>query len=132
VWEPAQTALTAEPFRPGSRFESFVLEQVLGRGGMGEVWSARDVELDRPVALKFLRAHTASEYAARIVREAQAASALNHPNIVTIHGLVRSEGIAAIVMELVGGSSLAALRNAPVALDEALAIGSQIAHALAA
>lgn len=102
VWEPTQTALAAEPFQPGSRFECFVLEQVLGRGGMGEVWSARDVELDRPVALKFLRAHTASEmYAARIVSEAQAASALNHPNIVTIHRVVRSEGVAAIVMELV-------------------------------
>ena len=106
---------------------------MLGRGGMGEVWSARDLELDRPVALKFLRAHTALEMdAARIVREAQAASALNHPNIVTIHGVVRSEGIAAIVMELVEGSSLATLRNAPVALEKVLAIGSQIAQALAA
>jgi serine/threonine protein kinase/sugar lactone lactonase YvrE len=130
VWE---TAPGAELFESGKRFESFVLEEMLGRGGMGEVWSARDLELERPVALKFLRARTASNSdAARIVREAQAASALNHPNIVTIYGVVRSEGIAAIVMELVKGSSLAALRGAPVAVDKVLAIGSQIAQALKA
>ena len=133
VWDAAQTALSAELFAPESRFEHFVLKEVLGRGGMGEVWSARDLELDRPVALKFLRAHATSEMdAARIVREAQAASALNHPNIITIYGVVRSKGIAAIVMELVEGRSLAALRNAPVAADNVLAIGSQIAKALAA
>ena len=57
---------------------------------------------------------------------------LNHPNIVTIHGVVRSEGIAAIVMELVEGSSLAALGKTPAALEKVLAIGSQIAHAMAA
>jgi serine/threonine protein kinase len=130
VWE---AAASAELFSPGKRFDCFVLEEVLGRGGMGEVWSARDLELDRPVALKFLRARTASEMdVARIVHEAQAASALNHPNIVTIHRVVRSEGIAAIVMELVAGRPLTAVRNAPVALEKALAIGSQIARALAA
>jgi len=133
VWDTALAMLDAERFAPGSRFESYVLERVLGRGGMGEVWSARDLELDRTVALKFLRAHTASEMdTARIVREARAASALNHPNIVTVHGVVRSNDIAAIVMELVEGSSLAALRNTPVAVDKVLAIGSQIAQALAA
>ena len=133
LWDTALAMLDAERFAPGSRFESYVLERVLGRGGMGEVWSARDLELDRTVALKFLRAHTASEMdTARIVREARAASALNHPNIVTVHGVVRSNDIAAIVMELVEGSSLAALRNTPVAVDKLLAIGSQIAQALAA
>ncbi len=98
VWDAAEPALTIELFAPEGRFEHFVLDKVLGRGGMGEVWSARDLELDRPVALKFLRAHATSEMdAARIVCEAQAASALNHPNIVTIHGVVRSNGVAAIV-----------------------------------
>ena len=133
VWDAAQTALRAELLAPGSRFESFILKQVLGRGGMGEVWSAHDLELDRPVALKFLAAYTASDMdASRIVSEAQSASALNHPNIVTIHGVVRSRGIAAIVMELVAGSSLATLRNAAVALEKVLSIGSQMAQALAA
>jgi eukaryotic-like serine/threonine-protein kinase len=130
VWDAAPST---EPFARGSRFEQFDLHDVLGRGGMGEVWSARDIELDRPVALKFLRAQPASEMdAARIVHEAQAASALNHPNIVTIHGVVRSKGIAAIVMELVEGNSLAALRKASVSIDKILSIGLQIAQALAA
>jgi eukaryotic-like serine/threonine-protein kinase len=130
IWGAARTA---ELFAPGSRFEHFVLTQVLGRGGMGEVWSARDLELDRPVALKFLRMCGTSEMdAARVVREAQAASALNHPNIVTIHGVVRSKNIAAIVMELVEGNSLAALRNSPVTVEKVLAIASQIAQALSA
>jgi serine/threonine protein kinase len=132
VWAP-QTSPSAERFAPEGRFASFVLKEVLGRGGMGEVWSARDLELDRPVALKFLSAQTAWEVdASQIVREAQAASALNHPNIVTIHGVVRSEGIAAIVMELVEGRSLAALRNAPAGVEKVTAIGSQIAQALGA
>ena len=129
----ASTAPRGEQLAPESRFDCFVLEKVLGCGGMGEVWSARDLELERRVALKFLRAQTASEIdTAGIVREAQAASALNHPNIVTIHGVVRSEGIAAIVMELVEGRSLALLRKAPAATGEILAIASQIAQALAA
>ena len=133
AWESAGAAARAEPFAGGQRFQNFVLQEMLGRGGMGEVWSARDGELDRPVALKFLRARSASESdPSRIVREAQAASALNHPNIVTIYGVVRCEEIAAIVMELVEGSSLATLRNAPRPIDEVLAIGAQIAQALKA
>ena len=134
LWDSSKAALNAELFAPEKRFERFVLKEMLGRGGMGEVWSARDPELDRPVALKFtLRACAASESdAARILREAQAASALNHPNIVTIHGMVQSEGVAAIVMELVEGGSLAPLRNAPVDIGKLLVIGSQIARALTA
>jgi len=114
------------------RFERFILLEMLGSGGMGEVWSARDTELDRTVALKFLRAETASELdTTHITREAKAASALNHPNIVTIHEVVRSEGCSAIVMELVQGSSLAKLRGTSLPIDEVLSIGAQIAKALA-
>ena len=100
---------------------------------MGEVWSAHDAELDRVVALKLLRAETASEFdTAHIAREAKAASALNHPNIVTIHGLVRSESCSGIVMELVQGRSLAELRGTLLPLNEVLSIAAQISKALAA
>ena len=118
---------------PNQRFEHFVLLELLGRGGMGEVWSAHDTELDRSVALKLLRAETASEFdTAHIAREAKAASALNHPNIVTIHELVRSESDSAIVMELVQGGSLAKFRGTLLSSDEVLSIAAQIAKALAA
>ena len=118
---------------PNQRFERFILLEMLGRGGMGEVWSARDPELDRSVALKFLRRETASELdTAHIAGEAKAASALNHPNIVTIHEVVQSEGCSAIVMELVQGSSLAKLRGTSLRIDEVLSIGAQVAKALAA
>ena len=118
---------------PNQPFERFFLLNMLGRGGMGEVWSARDTELDRTVALKFLRAETSSGLdTAHIAREAKAASALNHPNIVTIHGVVRYEQASAIVMELVEGSSLANFRGSPIPLDGVLSVGSQTAKALAA
>jgi serine/threonine protein kinase len=118
---------------PNQRFERFILLEMLGRGGMGAVWSARDTQLDRSVALKFLRAETASEVdSAHIAHEAKAASALNHPNIVTIHEVVRSEGCSAIVMELVQGSSLAKLRGTSLPIDGVLSIAAQIAKALAA
>ncbi|MBV8890904.1 MAG: serine/threonine protein kinase, partial [Acidobacteria bacterium] len=123
----------ADVVAPNQRFERFILHEMLGRGGMGEVWSARDTELDRCVALKFLRAETASEVDnAHIAREAKAASALNHPNIVTIHEVVRSEGCSAIVMELVQGSSLAKLRGTSIDIEAVLSIGAQVAKALAA
>src|SRR5215470_6016886 len=108
---------------PNQLFERFILLEMLGCGGMGEVWSARDTELDRLVALKFLRAETAPELdTAHIAREAKAASALNHPNIVTIHEVVRSKSCSAIVMELVQGSSLAKLRGASLPIDEVRSI----------
>jgi Tol biopolymer transport system component len=115
------------------RFERFVLLEMLGRGGMGEVWSARDTELDRLVALKFLPAETGLGVdMAHIAHEAKAASALNHPNIVTIHEVVRSGGCSAMVMELVEGRSLAKLRGTLLPIAEVLSIGLQIAKALAA
>jgi Tol biopolymer transport system component len=131
--ERQTSASCANVVAANQRFERFILLEVLGRGGMGEVWSARDTELDRAVALKFLRAETASELdTAHIAREAKAASALNHPNIVTIHEVVRYEGCSAIVMELVQGSSLAKLRGTSLPVDEVLSIGAQVAKALAA
>ncbi|HKD06720.1 MAG TPA: protein kinase, partial [Bryobacteraceae bacterium] len=133
LFDPRARASFPNAVRPNQRFERFIMLELLGRGGIGEVWSARDTELDRFVALKFLRAETASELdSAQIVREARAASALNHPNIVTIHEVVLHEHCSAIVMELVRGSSLAKFRGASLPVDEIRSIGAQVAKALAA
>jgi serine/threonine protein kinase len=80
----------------------------LGEGGMGEVYLAEDTELHRKVALKFLSPHLAfdADFKARFKREAQAAAALNHPNIITIHEVAEYEGRSFIAMEYVEGGSL--------------------------
>ena len=117
----------------GQRFGRYVIGALLGRGGMGEVWSAHDTDLDRPVALKFL-SHDAvvGLDTQRITREARAASALNHPGIVTIYEVVQSESGVAIAMELVEGLSLRQITLNPLPRAEALSIAFQIAEALAA
>jgi eukaryotic-like serine/threonine-protein kinase len=135
--KPLFGSLTGEPLPsrivPGQHFDQYVTVALLGRGGMGEVWWARDTELDRPVALKFLCPETTFGSAAeQITREAKAISALNHPNIVTIHEVVRSESTLAIVMELVEGTSLGQMRGSPLPTPEVLSIGVQIAGALTA
>ncbi len=80
----------------------------LGAGGMGEVYRARDTRLGREVAIKVLPAERLSDPVrrARFVQEARAASALNHPHIVTIHEIESAEGVDFIVMELVAGKTL--------------------------
>ena len=107
----------------------------LGSGGMGEVYRARDTRLGREVAVKVLPAERLSDphRRARFVQEARAASALNHPNIVTIHEIESSEGIDFIVMELVPGETLAQrLRHGALGTDEALRLAIPVADALAA
>jgi serine/threonine protein kinase len=111
-----------------------ILEK-LGAGGMGVVWKARDTRLDRFVALKFLPAATMSdpERKRRFVQEARAASALNHPNIITIYDIGQADGADFIAMECVPGSSLDKLiapKGLPLA--EVLSYATQIADALAA
>ena len=92
---------------PGLQIGRFTTVECLGVGGMGEVWSAHDSTLDRIVALKFFFPGTLSGLTDRhITREARAASALNHANIVTIHEIVHSENMAAMVMEFVDGTPL--------------------------
>ena len=91
----------------GLKFGRYELVAPLGRGGMGEVWMAHDPELDRAVALKFLSPEAAwSGGTERLTQEARAASALNHPNIVTVHEVIRHEETSIIVMELVEGTAL--------------------------
>jgi eukaryotic-like serine/threonine-protein kinase len=107
----------------------------LGKGGMGEVYRARDTKLNRHVALKVLPAEFASdpERMVRFKREAQLLASLNHPNIAAIYGLEESGGVSALVMELVEGSTLAErISKGSIPLDEMLTIARQIAEALEA
>ena len=107
---------------------------MLGAGGMGVVYRAHDERLDRDVALKLLPSTTLEDSTARarLVREARAAAALNHPSICTIHDVGEAEGQAYIAMELVDGRPLSErVHDRPLPLDEVLNYGVQIADALA-
>ncbi|HKE23486.1 MAG TPA: protein kinase [Bryobacteraceae bacterium] len=119
---------------PGEHYGRFAIGELLGRGGMGEVYSARDTELNRGVAIKFLSPQSlgSSGTVERLIQEARAASALNHPGIVTVHEVIRSEDSLAIVMERVDGIALRNLCGKPNQAAEVARLGSQIAEALAA
>jgi Tol biopolymer transport system component len=119
--------------QPGTLVGGYEVVSALGAGGMGEVYRARDTKLKRDVALKVLSADVAEsrERILRFQREAEVLASLNHPNIAHLHGLVESEGVTALVMELVEGEDLAQrLKRGPIPIDEALAIARQIAEAL--
>ena len=117
---------------PGQRLGNFEILEAVGRGGMGEVYRARDLRLKREVAIKVLTAGGTASERRRFLYEAQAASSLNHPNIVTVYDVGESDGVSYIAMEFVAGKTLNALippKGMPV--PESLAIGVQIAGALA-
>ena len=106
------------------------LDAYLGRGGMGQVFRARDLVLDRDVAVKVLSdSGLGTEGRARLLNEARAAARLNHPNIVSIYDAGETESTPYIVMELVAGTTLAETR--PQTIDDVRAIGLQICAALA-
>src|SRR5262249_1772025 len=123
------------PLTPGSRLGPYEIVAPIGAGGMGEVYRARDTKLDRDVALKVLPdsfVHDPDRLA-RFQREAKVLASLNHPNIAHIHGLEESNGVQALVMELVEGEDLAQrLTRGAIPIDEALPIAKQIAEALEA
>ena len=106
----------------------------LGAGGMGEVWLAEDTRLDRKVAIKVLPAEFTqdAERVRRFMQEARAASALNHPNIITVHDIGECEAGRFIVMEMVTGRTLRRVIIEDNSLETLVALGSQIARALAA
>src|SRR3954468_24228048 len=119
----------------GARLGPYEIVAPLGTGGMGEVYRARDTKLNRHVAIKILPEAFASdpERLARLTREAQTLASLNHPNIAHIHGLEESDGVRALVMELVEGDDLAQrIARGAIPIEEALPIAKQIAEALEA
>jgi len=119
----------------GAMIGPYRIDRLIGTGGMGEVYRARDTRLKRHVALKILPESFASDpdRLARFQREAEVLASLNHPNIAAIHGLEESDGARALVMELVEGETLAdQIARGPISVDEALPIAKQIAEALEA
>jgi serine/threonine-protein kinase len=119
----------------GSHFGSYEILAPLGEGGMGKVYRARDAKLNRDVAIKVLSGAFAGDPArlARFRREAQLLAALHHPNIAAIYGLEESNGLGALVLELVEGEDLAELlKRGAIPVDEALAIARQMADGLGA
>ena len=119
----------------GTTLSHYTVVEKVGEGGMGVVYRAHDLILNRPVALKLLPSSLAGtpEGAERVLREARAASALNHPNVLTVHEIGDEQGAAFIVMEYVEGKTLRALvagGGAPVATVET--IGRQVASGLRA
>ncbi len=124
---------------PGTRLGPYEIVSAIGAGGMGEVYRAKDTQLDRDVAIKVLPVSFAldTDRVARFTREAKTLATLNHPNIAAIYGLESPAGGAgsgsALVMELVEGDDLSALiARGPLPLREALPIAKQIAEALEA
>src|SRR5512145_2237454 len=113
------------PIGPGSRLGPYEVTALIGEGGMGQVWRARHLALNRDDALKVLPDAFASdpERLARFRREAQVLASLNHPNIAHVYGLEQSDGVQALVMELVEGPTLAdRIAQGPIPADDALPI----------
>jgi serine/threonine protein kinase len=119
----------------GFRLGPYEVLTFLGRGGMGEVYTGRDERLGRIVALKLLPPELAQDTRRlrRLEREARAASALNHPNIVTIHEFATSDGHSYIVMEYVEGKTLRDhMRGGPLPVRQIVDLASQVTNGLAA
>ena len=120
---------------PGSRLGTYELVALLGAGGMGEVYRARDTKLKREVAVKVLPEAFArdEERMKRFEREAQVLASLNHPNLAAIYGLEEADGVRALVLELVEGPTLAErIAVGPLPPEEAIRIGVQMAQGLEA
>jgi serine/threonine-protein kinase len=119
--------------QPGTRLGHYEIASLLGSGGMGEVYKAKDDHLNRDVAIKVLPSGILSDEHARrrFRKEALALSKLNHPNIATVHDFDTQEGVEFIVMELVEGATLAEkVKTGPLLEEEISDLGSQIADAL--
>jgi Tol biopolymer transport system component len=130
-----EVAAAALPSLVGREMGCYQILSLLGAGGMGEVYEARDTKLGRNVAIKVLPAAfvTDPERLSRFQREARILAALNHPNIATIHGFEQSDGVHYLVMELVTGQTLAErISKGAVPLQETLKVAGQIAEALEA
>src|SRR5881296_2381214 len=119
----------------GSSIGTYEILELLGSGGMGEVYRARDSKLKREVAIKVLPLEFAADTqrVARFRREAEILASLNHPHIGAIYDFENVEGLQFLVLELVEGETLAdRIARGPIPIDEALSIAAQIAEALEA
>ncbi len=128
-------AAGAAPLPPGTRLGPYEIDDLIGAGGMGEVYKARDTRLDRAVAIKVLPSAVTADpkRRARFQREAKTIASLNHPHICTLHDVGDHDGSMFLVMELLEGESLAArLRRGALPLGQALGVGIDVAEALAA
>jgi len=122
-------------FAAGERVGPYEILSLLGAGGMGEVYKARDTRLHRIIALKILPAEKVgdADRRRRFLGEAQAASRLNHPNIITIYDISESHGVCFIAMEYVAGKTLEqANPSGGLPFEQAIKYGAEIADALAA
>ena len=118
----------------GTRLGPYEIVSPLGAGGMGEVYRARDTRLGREVAIKVLPAEYSEDPGrlSRFEQEARAASALNHPNIVTVHDIGQVDSVPYIAMELIEGNSVRELiASGPVPVRRLLGIAVQVAEGLA-
>ncbi|MFH1882149.1 MAG: protein kinase [Planctomycetota bacterium] len=118
----------------GRNIGSFEIVEMIGRGGMGVVYLARDTKLDRSVAIKSMPVSLAGDSTARMrfKREAKLLASLNHPNIAVIHEIIeQDDGVSYLILEFVPGETLAeCIAGEPLKLDQALSIGQQIAEAV--
>ncbi len=117
----------------GQRIGPYHLASLVGRGGMGDVYRARDTRLDRTVAIKVVAPQSTADHLARerFEREARAVAALNHPHICTVHDVGSHDGVDFLVMEFLEGETLATrLLRGPLPTAQALDIATQIASAL--
>ena len=136
--QPSDSFLQSPPVTPphvesGMRFGPYEVVELLGRGGMGDVWRARDTTLRRDVALKMLPGAVAQDPTrlARLRKEAQVLASLNHPYVGTIYGFEGAGPTPALVLELVQGQTLATrLSRGPLPVRDALRLAGQIAEAL--
>ncbi len=131
----AAATIAPSPLVIGWRIGIYEIRDRLGAGGMGAVYRARDTKLHRDVAVKVLLPEVADDpdRLARFAREARVLASLNHPHIAQIHGLEETDGVRALVMELVDGATLAdRIARGAIPLEEALEIARQIADALEA
>src|ERR1700761_5569542 len=116
----------------GTQLGPYEVISLLGAGGMGEVYRARDARLNRTVALKILPPQVAADRGRRqrFEHEARAASALNHPNIVSVYDIGEQDGVAYIVSELIDGESLRdMIQRGPIPPSRVIDLGAQIAAA---
>ena len=119
----------------GKLLAHYQIASQIGKGGMGEVYQAKDQKLGRDVAIKVLPAEFArdADRVARFQREAKLLASLNHPNIAAIHGLEESDGTHFLVLELIEGETLAdRIKSGPIPVEDALKLALQIAEALEA